>query len=337
MARHPKPFRDRNPVVIGAVSLSVIARAGAAGVQRPVPAVHRRRHGVLGAVLRGGGAAPRRPGPHRRRQGRPGRGAAPGGRRGDRRVPGRGRLRRRPVPGRHPHRDGAGRQVPGAGAAGRRGARPRRPDPAGAHRLALRRRRGLRRPVHHGRGDRHRSSSPTSFEVLADDVRRDPRRGAGLAGGPGAALGHHRLPGRRARASAVGDPRRHRGPRRPQRRVHPADRGLQHPAGGGPGAAAADRLDPDQHPAARRPADRARRRQPRGAHPGAAAAGHGDRHPVPQPGRPRGDRGELRPVRPGLHQHARQRPVVRQLRGQPAPGAWSPRSVCGGDQQVPGG
>ena len=54
-------------------------------------------------------------------------------------------------------------------------------------------------------------------------------------------------------ATRAGDP----GARRPQRRVHPADPGLQHPAHRGPGAPGADRLDP-------RPA----RRSWRGSSPG---------------------------------------------------------------------
>ena len=34
MARESKPFRDRNPVTIGAISLAVIAVPGVPGVQR---------------------------------------------------------------------------------------------------------------------------------------------------------------------------------------------------------------------------------------------------------------------------------------------------------------
>ena len=60
------------------------------------------------------------------------------------------------------------------------------------------------------------------------------------------------------------------------------------------------------------------RGQPRGAHPRAAAARHGDRHPGAQPRQPRADGGQPGAVRPRLHQHPRQRPLVRQLRGQPA-------------------
>ena len=122
MARESKPFRDRNPVIIGAVSLSRDRRAGAPRLQRAVPAADRRRHRLQGAVLRGRRPAGRRPGARRRRQGRQGREPRAGGRRGDGRVPGQGRLRRRPLRGGDQDRDGAGREVRGPGPA-RRGSR----------------------------------------------------------------------------------------------------------------------------------------------------------------------------------------------------------------------
>ena len=75
----------------------------------------------------------------------------------------------------------------------------------------------------------------------------------------------------------------------------------------------------DQHAGAGAAALRAGRRQPRDAHPGAPAAVPRHRHPVPQPGRPRPDGERARAVRAGLHQHARQRPLVRQLRQRPDP------------------
>ena len=61
------------------------------------------------------------------------------------------------------------------------------------------------------------------------------------------------------------------------------------------------------------------RGQPRGAHPGPAAAQHRHRHPVPQPRGAGPDGEQPRAVRPGVHQHPGQRPLVRQLRQRPAP------------------
>ena len=83
----------------------------------------------------------------------------------------------------------------------------------------------------------------------------------------------------------LGDPQGHPGARRPQRRVHPADRRLQHAAHRGAAAPRADRLDPHEHPGAVAAAVGAGRPTTATAlTPGAAAAVHGHRHPVPQPG-----------------------------------------------------
>ena len=79
-------------------------------------------------------------------------------------------------------------------------ARPRRADPAGAHGLALRRRRGVRRPVVDGAGHRHRAAG-RQLRGAVGDLRRDPGRGPDLAAGPGPAVGHDRLPRRPAAAS----------------------------------------------------------------------------------------------------------------------------------------
>ena len=144
-------------------------------------------------------------------------------------------------------------------------ARPRRADPAGADGLALRRRRGVRRPVVDGAGHRHR---PAGLELrgAGGDVRRDPGRGPHLAGGAGPAVGHDRLARRAAPAAVVGDPSGDPGAGRPQRRVHPADPGLEHPADRGAGTPRADRLDPHQHAGARAAALRAGGRQPGDPH-----------------------------------------------------------------------
>ena len=271
MARESKPFRDRNPVPIGAISLGVIALLVFLAFNAQNAAAHRRGHRLQGAVLRGRRPPARRPGARGRCEGRQGREPGARGRRRHGRVPGQGRLRRRPVRGRHQDRDGAGREVPGTGAARIRGAGPRPADPAGPDRVPLRRRRGVRRPVHDRRGHRHRAAGQL-LRGDGGDLRRHPGRGAHLPAGPGAPVGHDRLPRRPARAAAVGDAAGHAGPRRPERRVHPADRRLQHAAHRGPGTSGADRLDPDQHAGAVPPAVGAGRRQPRGADPGAAAA-----------------------------------------------------------------
>ena len=62
------------------------------------------------------------------------------------------------------------------------------------------------------------------------DLRRHPGRGAHVAAGAGPALGHDLLARRPARPAAVGHPAGQPGAGRPQRGVHPADRRLQHPA-----------------------------------------------------------------------------------------------------------
>ena len=59
-----------------------------------------------------------------------------------------------------------------------------------------------------------------------------------------------------------------------------------------------------------------------------------DRHPRPQPGRAGRDGEHLRAVRAGVRQHPRQRPLVRQLRQRPLPPVLG-SVVCGGVEQTP--
>ena len=79
------PFRERNPVIIGAISLAVIAAADPGRLPGPGPAPDRRRRHLLRRVHRVRRAQGQRRGPDRRRPGRQGR---------------RRRARRRPRQGR---------------------------------------------------------------------------------------------------------------------------------------------------------------------------------------------------------------------------------------------
>ena len=96
----------------------------------------------------------------------------------------------------------------------------------------------------------------------------------------------------------------------------------------------AHRLDPHEHPGPVDPALRTGRRQPRGPHAHVAGALGGHRLLSAQPRQPRRDGQQPRALRPGLHQHPRQRPLVRQLRQRPAPAVLG-SAVCGGAAQTP--
>ena len=237
MARESKPFRDRNPVIIGAVSLSVIAAAGVPRLQRAVAAADRWRH-VYRGVLRGGRSPARRPGPGRGREGRQGREPGPGETAHvmvEFRVV--RRLRRRPVRG-GPSRS---RRVLGAKylalvPAGQLRARPRQADPArpdGVPRTTWWR----RSPTCRRRSSRSTPrSSPTSFEVLSETFADTPEEVRTSLQGLAPALGHHPSRDAAARSAAVGHASGQPGAGRPQRRVHAADRRLQHAAHRGAGA-----------------------------------------------------------------------------------------------------
>ena len=74
------PFRERNPVPIGAVGLLVIARRAAPRLQRARPPAHRRRRRLPRGLHRGRRHQARRRRAHRRRQGRQGHRRRPRGR-----------------------------------------------------------------------------------------------------------------------------------------------------------------------------------------------------------------------------------------------------------------
>ena len=180
------PFRERNPVIIGAISLAVIAAADPRRLQRRGPAADRRRRHLLRRVHRGRRAQGQRRGPHRRRPRRQGRD---------------GRARRRPrarspsgstdgvdfgteTARRDQGQDAARRDVPRARA---------RPAPASstegaeipvdAHQLAVRRGGGVLGP----RRDRPSRSTPTSWPsrstTLADLTRNTPEEFRGALDG----------------------------------------------------------------------------------------------------------------------------------------------------------
>ena len=285
MARESKPFRDRNPVIIGAISLRVIAAAGVPRLQRAEPAAHRRRHRLPGAVLRGGRPPARRPGARRRREGRQGREPA----------------RSRTAPSLVEFR------VNDAFVGDRTEAAIKIETVLGAKYLAL---------VPRGAGELdpdepiplERTASPydvveafadlsstvedidtaqlaSSFEVLAetfadtpDEVRTSLQGLARLSdtiASRDAQLGQL-LSATRQVTQVLADR---------NGEFTTADRRLEHAAHRGAGAARADRLHPHQHPGAVRAAVGPGRRQPRGAHPGAAAAVHASPTSCPATGR----------------------------------------------------
>ena len=168
MARESKPFRDRNPVIIGAVSLAVIAAlVFLAFNAQSLPLIGG------GTVYKAqfseaAGLAARRPGAGRRREGRQGGEPRAGARRGHAsssgsRTPSSATAPRRPSRSRRCWARSTSRWCRAAAPA-----RPRRADPRQTHGVPLRRGRGLRRPVDDGRA----RSTPPSWPTRSRCSRR---------------------------------------------------------------------------------------------------------------------------------------------------------------------
>ena len=119
--------------------------------------------------------------------------------------------------------------------------------PVDAHQLAVRRRRGLLRPGRDRRADRHRPAG----QVADHPGRPDPQHPRGVPGRARrrlAAVGQHRGHERPDQHAAAATSRRSRGPRRPRPGHRRADEGLRRavPGAGRPprGGAQPARLDP---------------------------------------------------------------------------------------------
>ena len=340
MARESKPFRDRNPVAIGAVSLAVIAAlVFLAFNAQSLPFIG----GGTVYKARSREAAGLKPDDPVRVAGvKVGKveSLALEARRGHRRVPGQGRLRRRPLRGGDQDRDGAGREVRRAGAPGRDTLDPDEADPPGPDGVALRRRRGLRRPLHDGR----RTSTPPSwprasrcsrqtFSETPDEVRASLHGLARLS--DTIACRDQQLQQLLAATRNVTAVLADRNGEftqlimdsntlltEVQRRRKLIDSILT-------STQELPRSCPGSSPTTATP-----------AHAGAAAALAGHRHPVPQPGEPRPDGERAGALRPGLRQHPGQRPLVRQLVNDLIPtvlGAASAPRRHTGHRLLPGG
>ena len=85
---------------------------------------------------------------------------------------------------------------------------PDKPIPLDAHRVAVRRGRGVRRPVDDGRATSTPTQLADSLRGAVADVRRHPGGGAHVAAGAGPALGHDLLARRAAAASCCRPPGR---------------------------------------------------------------------------------------------------------------------------------
>ena len=320
MARESKPFRDRNPVVIGAVSLTVIALLVFARVQRAVLPLIGGGTVYKAAVHRGGRPAGRTTGAGRRGQGRQGREPRAGGRRGHGRVPGQGRLRRRPLRGRDQDRDGARRQVPRA----RARAAPASSTPTSAIPLE---RTASPYDVVEAFGDLSTTIEEIDTEQLAQSPSRcwpttfadtPARCGRRSRGWPGC-----RTPSPRATPQLRAAARRRPG-RSPQVLADRNGEFTQLIIDGtccSPrcrSAASRSTRSSTSTAGAGRAALRPGRRQPRGAH--ARRCSSCPRSPTSCSAtrRPGADGEQPGAVRPGVHQHPGQRPLVRQLRQRPA-------------------
>ena len=167
----------RNPVATAIIGLLAVRARRGARLQRSGDL--RRRHHLPRRVQRGGRADVRRPG-DRRRASRPA-GSTPSSwpatgcsSRSGSTTPGSATAPpRRSRSGRC-----SGRSTLALDPQGERRARPRPAHPAAAHRLAVRRRRGVRRAVRHDRPARHRAARagawtrwPTTFRGTAPEVR----------------------------------------------------------------------------------------------------------------------------------------------------------------------
>ena len=199
------PFRERNPVPIGAVGLLVVAPAARPRVQ------HATSLPLIGggdryraAFTEAGGLRERRRRPHRRRQGRQGRRASSSTATtcaSTFRVTDAGRLRRRDRRA-HPDQDAArARSTSSLEPRGGGQLKEGSADPARAHRLVLRRRQRVHRP----RRPRPSGSTPTSWPsrstTLATEFKDTPPDVRAALDGLSRLSQHHRLARRPSCAS----------------------------------------------------------------------------------------------------------------------------------------
>ena len=257
-----KPFRERNPVIIGAISLAVIAvmilgafraqdlpvigggdtytaafsEAGGLKTNDPVRIAGVRVGSVESIELEGDHVKV------------------------SFRVKTDSDVRhrdRRLDPGQHPAR----RDVPRAGAGRLRPARHRQGDPGRADQLALRRRQGVLRPRRDRRPDRHRPAGPVADHPL----RPDPQHSRGVQGGAVrrlAALLQHRRQERPDPPAAHQPAAGLHGAQRARRRHRRPDEGVRHPL---PGAGRPARGGAQPAGVDLDPVDRAERPGPRRA------------------------------------------------------------------------
>ena len=193
------PFRERNPVPIGAVGLLVIAVLLYLAFNASRPAAHRRRDGLQRRLLRGRRHQARRRRAHRRRQGRQGDGRRPRGRPRPCRLHDHRGRELRPADRRlDPDEDDPRREV--------RRARPARarasstPDaqiPAGAHGQLLRHRQRLPGP----RRRPPSASTPASWRRPSASSPRSSRTARSTSRPPSTACPASRAPSRAATRS----------------------------------------------------------------------------------------------------------------------------------------
>ena len=216
--RGATPFRERNPVVIGAVGLAVIARHAAARVQHRRPAADRRRL-APGRAPRGRRAEGRQRGAGRRRQGRQGHGRSTST--GDHvRVDFRvGRVHASSA------RETAATiriktmlgQKYLALEPGGQGDLDQAEIPLAPHDFAVRRGGGVQRPRQHDRARSTPTQLAKALDTVADTFTDTPGPGPGVARRAGPAVPDRRHPGRRSCASCSQHAeRRHRRAGRPQ-------------------------------------------------------------------------------------------------------------------------
>ena len=213
--RGGNPFRERNPVVIGAVGLGVIAAMLLLAFNiDTLPLLAGKSYSA--ALSRGRRPQGRRRRAHRRRQGRQGHHASTstattsGSTSGSTGRPTSAAATSATVR----IKTILGPEVPGP-RPGRHGRADER-DPAVPHHAGVRRRGGVQRPRHHDRARSTPSSSRPALDTIADHVPGLARRGAGCRRRPRPAVAHHRVARPPAARAARARQRRDRRAGRPQ-------------------------------------------------------------------------------------------------------------------------